>query len=122
LGRGFMSGDITSPDDFPADDFRRGIPRFQGDVFYKNIELLNEITRLSTEKGITPSQLAIAWVIAKGLVPIPGTKRVTYVEQNLAAASLTLTADELERLEAIVPLGTSTGDRYDAAGMTSIDQ
>lgn len=122
LGRGFLSGDIKRPDDFAADDFRRSIPRFQGDAFNKNIELLDEITRLSSEKQVTPSQLAIAWVIAKGLVPIPGTKRVTYVEQNLAAASLALTTSELERLEAIVPLGTSTGDRYDAAGMTWIDQ
>ena len=122
LGRGFLSGDVKNPDDFPADDFRRGIPRFMGDAFYKNIELVNEIKTLADEKQITPSQLAIAWVIAKGLVPIPGTKRVNYVEQNLAAASLMLTADELERLEALVPLGTSTGDRYDAAGMAGIDQ
>lgn len=122
LGRGFISGDIKSPDDFPADDFRRGIPRFQGDAFYRNIELVEAIKSLADTKQITPSQLAIAWVISKGLLPIPGTKRVPYVEQNLAAASITLTADELERLEAIIPLGTSTGDRYDATGMTWIDQ
>lgn len=123
LGRGFISGDndIKSPDDFPENDFRRSIPRFQGEAFYKNIELVNEIKKMAADKGITASQLAIAWVIAKGIVPIPGTKRVKYVEQNIAAAGITLTTEELERLEAIVPLGTSTGDRYDATGMAWID-
>ncbi|MEZ0487280.1 aldo/keto reductase [Fibrella aquatica] len=122
LGRGFLSGDITSPDDFPADDFRRGIPRFQGEQFQKNIELVAAITAIAHEKEVTPSQLAIAWVLAKGALPIPGTKRVRYVEQNIAAASITLTAAELERLEAIVPLGLSTGDRYDAMSMNMIDK
>jgi aryl-alcohol dehydrogenase-like predicted oxidoreductase len=122
LGRGFISGDIQSPDDFAADDFRRNIPRFQGEQFYKNLELVSEISQLAREKGITPSQLAIAWVVAKGAVPIPGTKRVKYVEQNIAAASIQLSAEELNRLESIVPLGISTGARYDAAGMEWIDQ
>jgi aryl-alcohol dehydrogenase-like predicted oxidoreductase len=124
LGRGFLSGDIEfkNPDDLPADDFRRSIPRFQGENFYKNIELVNELKRLADEKEVTPSQLAIAWVIAKGFLPIPGTKRVKYVEQNIAAASVSLTPEELDQLEAIVPLGTSTGDRYDQSGMQSIDQ
>ncbi|RCR67677.1 aldo/keto reductase [Larkinella punicea] len=120
LGRGFLSGDIQTPDDFPANDFRRSIPRFQGEQFHKNIELVNEIKKLAAEKDITPSQLAIAWVIAKGYLPIPGTKRVKYVEQNIASASLTLSTHELDRLEAIVPLGTSTGDRYDATGMAMV--
>ncbi|WP_421826104.1 aldo/keto reductase [Larkinella sp.] len=120
LGRGFLSGDIQTPDDFPANDFRRSIPRFQGEQFYKNIELVNEIRKLAAEKDITPSQLAIAWVIAKGFLPIPGTKRVKYVEQNMASANLTLSTRELDRLEAIVPLGTSTGDRYDATGMAMV--
>lgn len=122
LGRGFLSGDITSPDDFPADDFRRSIPKFQGDQFQKNIELVHAIKAMASEKEITPSQLAIAWVLAKGALPIPGTKRVRYVEQNIAAARITLTADELERLEAIVPLGRSTGDRYEAVGMSMVDK
>jgi len=122
LGRGFVSGDIKTPEDFPANDFRRGIPRFQGEQFYKNIELVNEIAKLADEKGISTSQLAIAWTIAKGSLPIPGTKRVKYVEQNIAAASIKLSAVELERLESIIPLGVSTGDRYDASGMASIDQ
>lgn len=122
LGRGFVSGDIKSPGDFPADDFRKSIPRFQGEQFYKNIELVNEIKKLADEKNITPSQLAIAWVISKNIVPIPGTKRIKYVEQNIEAASIILSTEELNRLEAIVPLGTSTGARYDAANMSAIDQ
>ncbi|MFD2569050.1 aldo/keto reductase [Spirosoma soli] len=122
LGRGFISGDIKSPADFADDDFRRGIPRFQGEQFYKNLELVNEIKKLSAEKEATPSQLAIAWAIAKGSLPIPGTKRVKYVEQNLAAANITLSADDLARLEAIIPLGASVGARYDEVGMTWIDK
>jgi aryl-alcohol dehydrogenase-like predicted oxidoreductase len=122
LGRGFLSGAIRSADDFPADDFRRSIPRFQGEQFQRNIELVEAIEALASEKGITPSQLAIAWVLSKGALPIPGTKRVRYVEQNIAAAGMALTADELERLEAIVPLGTSTGDRYDAVSMNMVDK
>lgn len=122
LGRGFVSGDIKTPEDFPANDFRKNIPRFQGEQFYKNIELVNEIAKLAKEKEITTSQLAIAWTIAKGSLPIPGTKRVKYVEQNSAAAGIKLSTEELARLEAIVPLGTDTGDRYDAANMASIDQ
>jgi aryl-alcohol dehydrogenase-like predicted oxidoreductase len=122
LGRGFVSGDIASPDDFADNDFRKTIPRFQGDMFYKNIELVNEIKKLAAEKDITSSQLAIAWVIAKGHLPIPGTKRVKYVEQNIAATDVILTADDLARLETIVPLGTSTGERYDEFSMQMIDK
>lgn len=122
LGRGFIAGDITSPDDFPEDDFRRSIPRFQGEQFYKNLELVNAIKKMANEKNITPSQLALAWTIAKGAVPIPGTKRKKYVEENIAAAGIALSADELTQLEAIVPLGTSTGARYDATMMATIDQ
>ncbi|QMW05750.1 aldo/keto reductase [Spirosoma foliorum] len=120
VGRGFLTGSIQSPDDFPENDFRRGIPRFQGEQFYKNIDLVNAIKALAETKGITPSQLAIAWIISKGYVPIPGTKRRTYVAENIAATDITLTAEELEKLEAIVPLGVSTGDRYDAAGMSMV--
>jgi len=122
LGRGFLSGDIKSPEDFPENDFRKAIPRFQGEQFYKNIELVKEIKKLADEKGITPSQLAIAWIISKGFLPIPGTKRVKFVEQNIVAASIALSTTELEKLEAIVPLGTSTGARYDEANMAGIDQ
>lgn len=121
LGRGFISGDIKTPDDFAANDFRRTIPRFQGEQFYKNLELVDAIKQMAEEKGITPSQLAIAWVVSKGHLPIPGTKRVKYVEQNIAAAGMTLSADEITRLESIVPLGV-TGDRYDEAGMAWVDK
>jgi len=124
LGRGFLSGDnkIKTPDDFPENDFRRSIPRFQGEQFYKNLELVHAIQEMAEEKGITASQLAIAWTIAKGSLPIPGTKRVKYVEQNIAAASLVLTAMDMDRLESIVPLGKSTGQRYDTSSMQMIDQ
>lgn len=122
LGRGFISGDIKSPDDFATNDFRRSIPRFQGEQFYKNLELLQAIEKMAAEKGITPSQLAIAWVVTKGHLPIPGTKRVKYLEQNIAAAGMVLSEAEMAQLEAIVPLGLSTGDRYDATGMSWVDQ
>ncbi|RRB02662.1 aldo/keto reductase [Larkinella rosea] len=121
IGRGFLTGAIQSPDDFPADDFRRTIPRFQGDQFYRNLELVEAIKTLADEKEITPSQLAIAWVVSKGFVPIPGTKRIKYIEENTAATRVQLTPEELARLEAIVPLGTSTGDRYDATGMAMVN-
>lgn len=122
LGRGFVSGEIKSPDDFADDDFRKAIPRFQGEQFYKNIDLLNEIEKMATEKQITTSQLSIAWVIAKGFLPIPGTKRVKYIEQNIAAASVKLNDADLARLEQIMPLGTFTGARYDEANMQAINQ
>jgi aryl-alcohol dehydrogenase-like predicted oxidoreductase len=122
LGRGFLNGEIKNPDDFADDDFRKGIPRFQGENFYKNIELLNEINKLAGEKGVTASKLAIAWIISKGFLPIPGTKRVKYVEQNIDAANIVLSSEEITRLEKIVPLGLSTGDRYDAYSMQMIDK
>jgi aryl-alcohol dehydrogenase-like predicted oxidoreductase len=122
LGRGFLSGYIKSFDDFADDDFRRNIPRYQSENFSKNIELVNAIKELAATKSITASQLAIAWVIAKGIVPIPGTKRVKYVEENIAAANVVLSAEEIEQLESIVPLGASTGDRYDSANMAAINQ
>lgn len=124
LGRGFISSNnpFTSPDDFPADDFRRNIPRFQGENFYRNLALVEQMKKLAAEKNGTVTQLAIAWVMAKGALPIPGTKRRSYLEQNLAASQIDLTADDLQQLEAIVPLGMSTGDRYDSVGMSWIDQ
>lgn len=121
LGRGFISGEIKSPDDFPENDFRRGIPKFQGEQFYKNLELLDAINKLAESKSITPSQLAIAWTVNKGFVPIPGTKREKYVEQNLAAGSVVLTTEEIAALERIIPLGTPTGNRYDEWGMTLVN-
>jgi len=122
LGRGFISGELKSPDDLAADDFRRGIPRFQGEQFYKNLDLLAEIQRMAAEKQVSSSQLALAWVIAKGAVPIPGTKRRKYLEENIAATEIVLGEADLARLEAIIPLGTETGDRYDKFGMDAIDR
>jgi aryl-alcohol dehydrogenase-like predicted oxidoreductase len=122
LGRGFLTGElIKSPDDFAADDFRRSIPRFQGEQFYKNLELAEAIKQLAAEKSVTPSQLALAWVVSKGHLPIPGTKRVRYLEENIAAANITLSAEEMAKLEEIVPLGTITGDRYNEAGMAGVN-
>lgn len=121
LGRGFISGEIKSPDDFPENDFRRGIPKFQGEQFYKNLQLLEAINKLATLKDVTASQLAIAWTISKGFVPIPGTKRVKYAEQNLAAANITFTQEEMNTLESIIPLGTPTGNRYDDWGMSLVN-
>jgi len=120
LGRGFLTGDIKSPDDFATDDFRRMLPKFQGEQFYKNIELVEAIKNMAREKNITSSQLAIAWVMAKGHVPIPGTKRIKYLEQNIGAATIKLSPADLAKLESIIPLGTVTGDRYDAANMAMV--
>ncbi|MFH6963004.1 aldo/keto reductase [Flavobacterium plurextorum] len=121
LGRGFISGEIQHPENLPENDFRRSIPRFQGEQFYKNIELLNEINVIAHERKITASQLALAWIASKGFLAIPGTKRVKYVEQNIEAAQLVLTPEELNRLESIIPIGTITGNRYDEAGMKSVN-
>lgn len=121
LGRGFLSGNIRSIDDLPEHDFRRNIPRFQPQHFGKNLELLQAIEAMAIQKGITPSQLALAWTIHKGALPIPGTKRRTYLEQNIAAASVQLTETEMQSLESIVPLGIDTGDRYDQFSMGLLD-
>ena len=95
LGRGFLSGQIKSAEDLPENDFRKSIPRFQGEHFHKNIELVNEIKKLADSKGISPSQLAIAWTINKGSLPIPGTKRVKYVEENIAASIIILSPEDI---------------------------
>jgi len=121
LGRGFISGEIKSPDDFAADDFRRSIPRFQGDNFYKNITLLKEIELIAAEKGVTPSQLALAWVLAQGVLAIPGTKRIKYIEENAAATNITLSTAEKEKLESIVPVGATAGGRYDDTQMQFVN-
>ena len=121
LGRGFLSGLIKSIDDLPENDFRRAIPRFQEEHFHKNIELVNAIKALANEKNVTSSQLALAWIMSKGIVPIPGTKRRKYLEQNLAAAAINLSETDLSRLECIVPLGTDTGKPYDEFSMGLID-
>ncbi|MEH2202250.1 aldo/keto reductase [Nostoc sp.] len=114
LGRGFLSGAIASPDDLAPDDYRRNAPRFQGENFYKNLQLVEQVKAIATEKGVTASQLALAWLLAQGedIVPIPGTKRRTYLEENVAATEITLTEQELNRLEAVAPKGVAAGDRY----------
>ena len=114
LGRGFLTGQITSPDDFDDDDFRRHQPRFQGDNFTRNLELVEQVKAMAAERGITAGQLALAWVQAQGddVVAIPGTKRRTYLEENVASLDVTLTADDLAQLEAILPAGGAAGDRY----------
>ncbi|MCC5637094.1 aldo/keto reductase [Nostoc sp. CHAB 5844] len=114
LGRGFLSGAITSPDDLAADDYRRNSPRFQGDNFYKNLQLVEQVKAIATEKGVTPSQLALAWLLAQGddIVPIPGTKRRVYLEENIAATEITLTPEDLNRIEAAAPKGGTAGERY----------
>lgn len=122
LSRGFLTGDIQKPENFPEGDFRKSIPRYQGEQFYKNIELVNAIKKVAENKSVTPSQIALAWVIAKGAVPIPGTKRRKWLEQNIAATDIQLSDDEMARLESIVPLGVSTGDRYDEVSMAGLDR
>lgn len=121
LGRGFLSGNIKSINDLPENDFRRGIPRFQEQYFHKNIELVEAIEALAKEKDITSSQLAIACIISKGIVPIPGTKRRKYLEQNIEASHIVLSENELAKLESIVPLGTDTGAPYDEFSMGLLD-
>jgi aryl-alcohol dehydrogenase-like predicted oxidoreductase len=121
LGRGFITGSIKSIEDIPEDDFRRSIPRYQGEQFTKNLELLYEIEKVAKEKAITTAQLAIAWIIAKGYVPIPGTKKRKYVEQNIEATQINLSQQDLQRLDTIIPLETFTGLRYSEAIMKNID-
>lgn len=121
LGRGFLSGQIRSMEDLPENDFRRAIPRFQEPHFYKNMELVKAIELMAEEKNGTASQLALAWIISKNIVPIPGTKRRKYLEQNLAATGIALSEADLLKLEAIVPLGTDTGKPYDEFSMGLID-
>jgi aryl-alcohol dehydrogenase-like predicted oxidoreductase len=119
LGRGFLTGAYKSIEDFRSDDFRRTSPRFQGENFAKNLELVRHIEQLAAEKGCTPSQLALAWVLAQGndMVPIPGTKRRQYLEENVGAINVTLTRADLERIDEIAPKGAAVGDRYAAEGM-----
>lgn len=114
LGRGFLTGKFTTFEDIPEDDFRRHNPRFQGDNFKKNLALADAIKQLAAEKGCTPAQLAIAWVLAQGddIIPIPGTKRRTYLEQNIGALNVSFSEGELAALEEIAPLGVAAGTRY----------
>ena len=124
LGRGFLTGQIKTFDDFAPDDFRRQSPRFQGENFQKNLELVQAIEALATEKRCKPSQLALAWVLAQGddIVPIPGTKRVSYLEENLGALEVNLTPEDLKRLDDIAPKEAVAGTRYPEAGMKLVSQ
>lgn len=123
LGRGFLTGALQSPDDFGADDYRRLSPRFQGDNFAKNLQLVKQVQRLAADKGVTAGQLALAWVLAQGdfIIPIPGTKQRRYLEQNVAAVSITLTPAELAALDAIFPADATAGLRYPKEVMAMLD-
>jgi aryl-alcohol dehydrogenase-like predicted oxidoreductase len=123
LGRGFLSGQIKSPDDFGEGDFRRNHPRFTGDNFARNLDLVDRVRQLAADKGITPSQLAIAWVLAKGddIVPIPGTKRRRYLEENAGALGVRLSADDLAAIEEVAPRGAVAGDRYAPVQLANVD-
>jgi aryl-alcohol dehydrogenase-like predicted oxidoreductase len=114
LGRGFLTGEITSPDDFTADDFRRGNPRFQGANFQRNLELVSAVREMAEARQVTAGQLALAWLLAQGddVIPIPGTKRRIYLEENVAACAVTLSDEDLARLDAISPQGAWAGNRY----------
>jgi aryl-alcohol dehydrogenase-like predicted oxidoreductase len=122
LGRGFLSGRIRSPDDLEEGDFRRRSPRFQGENFERNLELVDRVREIASEKGVTPGQLALAWVLHRGedIVPIPGTKRRSYLEENLAAAEIELSAEELARIDRAAPVGATAGDRY--PDMSTVDR
>jgi aryl-alcohol dehydrogenase-like predicted oxidoreductase len=114
LGRGFLTGQIRSPDDFAPDDFRRRNPRFTGDNFARNLALVDDVRAMAAEKGVTAAQLALAWVLTRGphVVAIPGTTRVERFEENLGAADVSLSEADLARLDAILPLGAAAGARY----------
>ncbi|HEY9641169.1 MAG TPA: aldo/keto reductase, partial [Coleofasciculaceae cyanobacterium] len=124
LGRGFLSGAITRPEDLAADDYRRNSPRFQGENFYKNLQLVDQVKAIAAEKGGTASQLALAWLLAQGedIVPIPGTKRRSYLEENIAATDIQLTPADLQRLDQAAPKGSAAGDRYPAQTMSTVNR
>ena len=123
LGRGFLSGQFKSPADFPEGDFRHNHPRFQGENFQKNIALVREVEAMAADKGCSAAQLALAWVLAQGgdVVPIPGTKHVRYLDENIDALDAALSQDDLDRLDAILPPGAAAGPRYPERGMAGVN-
>ncbi|HUB33012.1 MAG TPA: aldo/keto reductase [Bryobacteraceae bacterium] len=123
LGRGFLTGRFRTPDDLAQDDWRRRHPRFEGENFQRNLRLAEAVKQMAGETGCTPAQLALAWVLAQGkdIVPIPGTKRVQYLEDNLGALAVHLSAEQLRRLDEAFPLGATAGERYAAHGMRAIN-
>lgn len=124
LGRGFLTGQFQSFDDLAPDDWRRQNPRFQGENFKKNLDLVERVKEMAAEKGCTPAQLALAWVLAQGndVVPIPGTKRRQYLEENVGAVDVEITREDLERIEEIAPKGAAAGERYEEAGMATVNR
>jgi aryl-alcohol dehydrogenase-like predicted oxidoreductase len=123
LGRGFLTGQILRFEDLPEDDFRRVSPRFQGENFEKNLGLVEKVKEIANEKDVTPGQLALAWLRHQGedIVPIPGTKRRKYLEENAAAVEVTLTEEDLRRIDEIAPKGVAAGERYNEAGMRTVN-
>jgi aryl-alcohol dehydrogenase-like predicted oxidoreductase len=123
LGRGFLTGQIKTLDDLAPDDWRRNMPRFVGDNFQKNLDLVRHVQELAAAKGCTPSQVALAWVLAQGedMLPIPGTTRQAHLEENLAALEITLTPDDLARINEIAPKGVAAGDRYAEMAMKVVN-
>jgi aryl-alcohol dehydrogenase-like predicted oxidoreductase len=124
LGRGFLTGQIKRFEDLAPDDFRRNLPRFQGENFERNLELVKRVEELAKAKECTPSQLALAWVMAQGedIFPIPGTKRRKYLEENAAAVEIRLTEEDLRQIDEAAPKGVAVGDRYQAAMMSFISE
>jgi aryl-alcohol dehydrogenase-like predicted oxidoreductase len=124
LGRGFLTGRFQTFEDLPEDDYRRNQPRFQGENFQKNLDLVREVESIAREKGATPSQLALAWVLAQGgdVVPIPGTKHVKYLEENAGATRVRLSDEDLRRIETVFPAGAAAGDRYPEGGMRTVNR
>jgi aryl-alcohol dehydrogenase-like predicted oxidoreductase len=124
LGRGFLSGHFQKPEDLPEEDTRRNHPRFQGENFARNLELVEEVKKIAKTKNATPSQIALAWLLAQGddIVPIPGTKRRKYLEENVKALDVTLSPDDLEHLEDIFPQGAAAGNRYPDAAMATVNR
>jgi aryl-alcohol dehydrogenase-like predicted oxidoreductase len=124
LGRGFLTGQITSPEDLASDDWRRSNPRFQGEAFQRNLDLVKEIRELARAKGCTPAQLALAWVLARGedIVPIPGTKRRKYLDENIGALDVELNDGDLNRIDRALPRDAATGARYAAPQMAAVNR
>ena len=123
LGRGFLTGQIQKFEDLAEDDYRRHSPRFQGENFQKNLNLVNKIKEIANEKDCKPSQLALAWLLAQGedIVPIPGTKRIQYLEENVRALTISLTDSDLARINEVAPRGAASGERYHEAGMKGVN-
>ncbi len=124
LGRGFLSGSIKAADDLEPGDWRLNMPRFQGENFHRNLELVRRVESLASKKNCTAAQLALAWLLAQGndIVPIPGTKRREYLEENIRAVEVELTPAELKEIDEMVPVGMTAGDRYPAESMKAVNQ